>query len=341
MRRKDIEYVLRGLGATQFRYTGNWVMTSCPLARWTHEGGTDLRPSFGVREGQGISPAHCFTCGFNGGVVSLIREYGRYAIRDGLTTKEELDELVNYVLLAEEDTGDIRVTGMMLDQPVVVPQDIEDCLGTYHEYFAKRGIDAELAEKWKLGWNDMDDRVLFPVFVKEGRLDRLVGVIGRTVIGEEPKYKNYPPKFRKSEYLYGEWLKPKELDLLIVVEGPIDAILVNKAIEEHGLEKTWCVALMGAEPSEIQLDKMVAMASEVCCMLDNDSSGKMGTLKIVGGKVGQKKFKGIGERCIVSVVNWPDEVKDAGELTPDEIVELIHERRFFLEDKLRKELGIE
>lgn len=342
MQRKDIEYVVRRLGVDtgQMKKSGDWWMVSCPLARWTHESGTDLNPSFGIREGQGVSAAHCFACGFQGGVISLIREYGKYGIRDGLVTKDDLDELVDYVLLAEDDTGDIRVTGMMLDQPVVVPQDIEDCLDTYHPYLADRGIDEQTASRWRLGWYDMDDRVLFPVFKKEGKHDRLMGVIGRTVVGEEPKYKNYPPKFKKADVLYGEWLAPKELDLLVVVEGPVDAVKTNLAIEEHGLEKVWCVALMGAEPSERQLDRMVALAGEVCCMLDNDPSGRMGTVKLAGGKVGEKRFRGIGERCMVSVVEWPEDVKDAGELEAAEIVELIQERRFVLEERLRKELGM-
>jgi hypothetical protein len=344
MQRKDIEYVLRRLGVDtrQMKQSGDWWMVSCPLARWTHESGTDLHPSFGIREGQGVSPAHCFACGFKGSVISLIREYGRYGIRDGLVTKDDLDELVDYVLLAEDDTGDIRVTGMMLDQPVVVPQDIEDCLDTYHPYFADRGIDEQTASRWKLGWHDMDDRVLFPVFKKEGKHDRLMGVIGRTVVGEEPKWKNYPPKFKKSECLFGEWLKPKDADKIVVVEGPIDAIKVNDALEKRKMDdEFWCVALMGAEPSDVQLDKLVAFGSEVICMLDNDASGKMGTLKLAGGRIGGKRFKGIGERTIVSAVMWPEEVNDPGELEVEEIIELIEDRHPMLEIKLRKELKLE
>lgn len=342
MDRKSIEHVLRGIGVDTgtMKKSGEWWQISCPLAKWTHEKGTDKNPSFGIREGIGISAVHCFSCGFSGGVISLLREYGRYAIPEGLITREDIDELVNYVLLSEDDMGDVRVTGMLLDQPVVVPQEIESCLGMYHEYFGKRGIDEEVAKKWGLGWYDIDDRVLFPVFRKEGKHRRLLGVVGRTVVGEEPRYRNYPPKFKKAEALYGEWLVPDKLELLVVVEGSIDAIKVNMAIEEYGFEKIWCVALMGADPSKTQLDKMVALADEVCCMLDNDTSGKMGTLKIAGGSVGSKSFEGIGRRCLVSVVDWPEEVKDADELEGKEIVRLIEERRFMIEEILMRELRI-
>lgn len=340
MRRKDIEFVLRSLGSSEFKYTGDWVMTNCPLAKWTHDKGTDSHPSFGVREGQGISPVNCFACGFGGGVVSLVREYGRYAINEGIATKPQLDELVDYVLLAEDERIDVTVSGMMVEQPALVSSEIEESLGIYHIYFAERGIDEETARKWKLGWNFYEERVLFPVFTKEGKHDRLMGVVGRTLSGREPKYRNYPPRFKKTDYLYGEWLAPKELDLLVVVEGPIDAIVVNMALEEYEIERVWCVALMGADPSSKQLDKMVSMSEEVCGMLDNDASGKMGMLKLAGGSVGNKKYKGIGERCLTSVVMWEEGMNDPGELVSDTIIKLIQERKFVVEVELMKELGL-
>ena len=84
--------------------------------------GIPTRPSAFV-ESSGISGAHCFSCKFSGGLISLIGLMGGYAIAEGTATKEEIDELVDYVLLAEEDTGDFRVKGMFLDQPVTVPQE--------------------------------------------------------------------------------------------------------------------------------------------------------------------------------------------------------------------------
>ena len=243
MKRKDIEVVLRKLGASEFKYTTDWIMTNCILAEWTHEHGRDSNPSFGVKEGFGVSPAHCFSCGFSGGLISLIREYAKYALPEGKIRQEEIDELIDFILISEEDTGDLRMTGMMLDQPVVVPHEIEDMLNLYHEYFAERGIGEDIAQKWNLGWHEMDERVLFPVFVKEGKHNRLVGVAGRTVCGEEPKYRNYPPKFKKSDHLYGGWLKPDETKKIVVVEGPIDVIQVNKAFEVKGLKEYWCVEI--------------------------------------------------------------------------------------------------
>ena len=53
MKRADIEHVLRALGSTEFRYSGDWVMTNCPLARWTHSKGRiqDRHSVFRLHEG--------------------------------------------------------------------------------------------------------------------------------------------------------------------------------------------------------------------------------------------------------------------------------------------------
>lgn len=43
--------------------TGSWFMGRCPLAEWTHEGGADEHPSFGIRiDRTGELYYNCFTC---------------------------------------------------------------------------------------------------------------------------------------------------------------------------------------------------------------------------------------------------------------------------------------
>ena len=57
---KNIEYVVERMGITSVKKNGDWVMLSCPLAPWTHAGGTDSRPSFGIKEDKGISGVYRF-----------------------------------------------------------------------------------------------------------------------------------------------------------------------------------------------------------------------------------------------------------------------------------------
>ena len=78
-------------------------------------------------------------------------------------------------------------------------------LGTQHPYFERRGITEETAAKWNLGWHDKDDQVLFPVYMKEGKLNRLVGVIGRTVVDEGTKVQELPERLPRVPLLV-RWL---------------------------------------------------------------------------------------------------------------------------------------
>lgn len=340
MKRADIEFVLGRIGATEFKVSGEWIMTNCPLAPWTHEKGTDLRPSFGIREGVGISGVHCFSCGYKGGVMGLVREYARYAFPLKMITEEQIQELVDFIIVAEDE----KFAGSVVqeEESIAVPAELEKYLNTYHPYFAERGIDEVTAEMWGLGYVEkffdletvttLTKRVLFPLYEKEDGGAVLRGVIGRAIEDEDvAKYKNSPPKFRKADYLYGEWLKPKEATRIIVVEGPIDVIRVNmEIVDNYGLlgSEYWAVGLMGAHPSSKQLVRLLDMAEEVIVMTDNDAAGKVGKKKLV---------EGLGNRLIVSTVVWEEGETDPGALEGN-LVEKIVGRRYILEEELSKRM---
>ncbi len=327
MKRKAIEEILSKLGSKEFKYTGEWVMTNCPLPPWTHDGGTDSNPSFGVLVKKGLSPANCFACEFSGGMLTLIREYGRYAVDDGRISKESMDELVDYVLLEEEEDvedGD----RLILEEDPMLSEEIVDCLGKWHEYFEYRGISREGQDVWGLGYSSTEGRILFPVYDQSGIAP--IGVVGRTVRNEDPKYKNYPRGFKRGEYLLGEHLIPKKgVEKLIVVEGPIDAVKVWQKIDEEELSGFSVVAGLGTKMTETQIEKLVWYANEeIVLMLDNDPSGIKGT---------QKVNEVVGERKPVFIVEYPEDVKE-----PEDLIELgpvLENRISYLEYKMKRILG--
>lgn len=293
MRKKDIKQVLLSLGSKTFKDSGQSIQSDCPLAPFTHEGGKDSRPSFGAKEESGLSYCHCFSCGYSGSLMSLVREYGKYAIPEGIFTHEEMKELVDFIFLAEDE--EVEYVPEIIETPKPSSQ-ILDSIGVWHDYFQDRGIDKEVFKEWNLGYFKPDNRIMFPVY--EGY--DVVGMVGRAVDNNPVKYCNYPPKFKKSNYLYGLWKKPKTAMSLIVVEGPLDVITVNSLVDET----YFCVGLMGAEPSKMQMDLLVESADEVICMLDNDSSGKKGQKDLL---------KGIGKRTVLTFVEYPKGIKDPDE----------------------------
>ena len=321
MNRKDIRHVLQVLGSSKFTDSGESVMTNCPLSPWTHESGTDRKPSLGVKEAQGMSYTHCFACGWSGGLLSLVREYGKYAIPDGKCTEDDIKQLIDFILLSEEeefvlDTQDIEMPKLS--------EDILSYIGKPHTYFSDRGISETSTTSWRLGFHKEHNRAIFPVYDDPNKDP--VGVIGRLISGDnESKYRNYPPKFKKSWFLYGLWRKPSEVEKLIVCEGPIDVIKVNQVLLQNGLLDYWAVGLMGAEPSKKQMELLIENAEEVIMMLDNDSSGKKGQKDLANG---------LYKRLKLSMVRWENEIHDPDE-AGDNIIAMIEERELYLEDRLK------
>ena len=55
MKQETVIPWLKMLGATvpTAQLRGGWTVACCPLAHWTHDGGTDKNPAFAVRKENG------------------------------------------------------------------------------------------------------------------------------------------------------------------------------------------------------------------------------------------------------------------------------------------------
>ena len=108
-------------------------------------------------------------------------------------------------------------------------------------------------------------------------------------------------------------------------------MIVNQNLKKHKIEDLFAVALMGADPSERQIDWLKDNADEVICMLDNDPSGKLGTKKLI---------EALDSHVVVSVVEWDDRHKD-----PDEagayVITMLNCRETVLEHRLSRLLRLQ
>lgn len=349
MKRADIEYVLRELGAEKFQLSGDHVMTNCVLAPWTHAKGTDSRPSMGVKISPGMSVFNCFSCGSSGGFLKLVNMAGRYRVADGLMTEEELQALRDFVLMAEEETEGVIVKGIegMDSGPEPLPKKLLDMLGRYHPYYEKRsreygwpGIREDTAKLWNLGYGTVKEktangrithveRLLLPVMDHEGEIVLVQGRVLRDDV-KAPKYRNFPKNAKKSLYLYGEHLITDEIDTLIVIESQMGTVLANQLLRDRGENNVLVVGLMGSKPSNEQLDKLVRWGTkEVVLFMDNDPAGKVGMKQLVDG---------LRYRCNITVVSYPEgtDGADPDSVGPERFLQMLETRRSFLEDRLAK-----
>lgn len=338
MNREDIEFVLRGLGSDRIGHTHDHIMTSCPLAKWTHPHGTDSNPSMGVLESEGMSPVNCFTCGYRGGLLGLVNEVERYRAAEGNGDKELTSLLTDFIRDAETKEFVERPDLKEIEMPLELMQN----LNKYHPYMQSRGIKEETAKKWLLGWWDFsvpmvgeykaenNERIIYPVISKKGDIKGFqCRLIDSSV--DAPKYKNYPQGVSKSAYLYGEHLV-KDREKLLILESQNGTVKVNQLLEENGITNILALGLMGSKPSDAQVDKMVMWGKEVIICLDNDAAGRTGTTELI------KKLR--YRSCMLSIIPYPpdSEGKDAEDLG-EGLLDLLDKRLYYIEYQLRKSLS--
>ena len=182
------------------------------------------------------------------------------------------------------------------------------------EYLDTRGVDAEVARRFGLGyapasWDALlsrmkaegvgDDllvqaglvlprqtgggfydrfrgRLLFPIRDTQGRV---VAFGGRALAGEEPKYLNSPetPLYVKGQILYAldvARAAMRERGRAILVEGYLDCVMAH----QHGFTET--VAALGTAFTPAQLGLLRRHADEVIALFDADAAGQKAASRI-------------------------------------------------------------
>jgi len=301
MDRAHLRQVLSGLGCGKISEREKNISANCPFARFTHKDFRDRHPSFSIEisePGQG-SRYHCFACGESGGSV---KKLCRRLQSLGMLIPPEILRLV------EQHEGEaLRVSSLetkyrTLDQfaPVAVEPDevlseeeLAPFSGRVPRYVLDRGITLESCKLWDLGYHKEEGKVVIPV--RRSADKALVGVMTRTIFeNQRPKYLPMIP-FKKSRYLYGEHLA-SVADQMLVVEGFFDAIWLRQC----GFD---AVAVMGAEVSAIQAEKLLSMKKPIVLALDWDVAGLRGMAKAV------HRLK---NRCLLKVA-WPAETCACGD----------------------------
>lgn len=312
-----IQKLLEALGVRETTVNGGWVMSTCPLAPWTHKGGKDSNPSFGVKvEPQDKSYFNCFAC-HSGSLFSLVQTIaynlsvspvvGRtYDLRAAL----EILDGGDVVVLPDYDSvrGDAVVCpwpDTALDEMGLKPL-VEG--STALKYLDSRGVDLGLADSMGVREDFLRQRVVFPIRNAYGQL---CGARGRSY-----DY-SCPPQFIHYDYTFDGvnntnlvWFNEKALneDLpVIVVEGQFDVCRVLKVYPA-------VVGILTAKASAKKLSKL-AQTSGVLFMLDNDDTGRLSTEKML------ERVSGMGVPC--GVVSYPEKYKDPDSVPDEEMREIL------------------
>ena len=311
--------------------TPNNVQVCCPY----HSEGQERRPSAGIRKSDGLF--HCFACG----EVHTLPEVVSYCFghTDDVMGAWGWNWLLkNFVTIQVEERKDVeldcerhslnqlhnsRHTRLQRTETMgdYVGEDELDSYRYTHPYWAKRGIvDEQLIELFDLGFDKDTDCITMPIRDKDGTV---VFVARRSV---KTKWFNYPQGVQKPIYGLYEYLTVcqrlidesrckrsgkayllNKISEVFICESMIDALLLWQA-------GYYAFALngLGSSYQFAELQKLPIRKYILCT--DNDDAGS---------KARQVLKSALGNSKILTEIQFPQNRKDVGECTEEEIKNIL------------------
>ena len=248
----------------------------CPF----HKGGKEQSPGLYVYVGRprtDVQPgtAWCHTCHRAWTFPNLLLSLGaNHAVVESVLEQIRADE--KYAVKSKQ------FTGINFDNPVL-PETVLAVFDYCPVMLRDQGFDLQVLRENDVGFDRDRQRVTFGI---RDHLGNLVGVSGRTVIGEEPRYKIYRSEFygvcpgynlEKSKVLWGldkfyhTRLHFADDDPVVVCEGFKQALWTKMA----GIDNT--VALLGSAISVEQRILLSRITNEVVLFLDHNTAGRKAT----------------------------------------------------------------
>lgn len=268
-------------------------------------------PSFTVTPGKNLF--HCFGCHVGGDVFNFVMKI------ENLSFSEAIKFLANKYGIpipekekTEQEIQREKASKQIYDANALAVKFFQACLLKTEygkgalDYLSKRGIDANIIERFSLGlavpgyhtlcnalgkrgvstellakaglavkrddgsvYDRFRERIMIPI--KDAR-GRVIGFTGRVVGKGEPKYLNTGETelFTKRSILFGmdvAFKAAKEKKQIIVVEGHMDAISL------HAGSIDWAVASMGTAFTEQHANLIARVVPEVVFSFDSDEAG--------------------------------------------------------------------
>ena len=240
----DNLYLLRQAGFSGSpNHRGELPNQFCPYHEHRHRS-----PSLSVNIYNGF---YCYSCGARGSIRKLLKDSGVSFYQ----TQVSYDEISFDSIDVHEEK--LAPSWKSNDSEVQVWSKL------YHPYMAKRGFDKPICILNKIGYDRSEARITIPVYFNGA----YYGCVKRTVLDEEPKY-TQPINFPRRSILYSPLSQPERSDVVIVVEGPLNAIRAT----QFGFRS---VATFGCMPSQDQIDLVLNLKERrVVICPDNDQAGR-------------------------------------------------------------------
>jgi DNA primase len=236
----------------------------------------------------------CFACGERGTLLDLVM---RTTNRNYFEASRVISTAAKGIDFASRIEKDIQVREEFLEfDKDLIDRLHNDLLSSEKaiEYFKGRNIEIDAIKKFKLGYSPKQDMVVVPVY---SHTDICVGFVGRSIEGKSFKNSTGLPR---NKVLFN--LNNVKFSDIVIVESSFDAI------------RLWqlnipAIATLGANIGKNQINLINKYATRIILAMDQDEAGRTLT-------------RNLNSSVTVPILNmdFPDEVKDIGDMKDEEIV---------------------
>ena len=262
----DVSALLAALDVRVEKRAGKRLWAKCPSP--DHD---DKDPSWYIwnSEGDARHGKHrCYGCGFRGGPLALIREL-RGGDWDDAKAWLNAGSVTYTPLHVTIEIQEAKAIAAVKPPTWVQFADSFDAWPSLAaKYLRSRNIGMDLVKRWGLGFIAKGDReyagrIWLPMRDATGKLRTWQA---RTYIDAEVRYTT--PTRVRTPILYGceHWPEPEDRRVLVVVEGPIDVLSVDRAT------RLPVGGIIGSDPSGQQISAMATFPN-VVVMTDADAAG--------------------------------------------------------------------
>jgi hypothetical protein len=266
MKLEEMEQLLVRLGIDPIRTKDSEILALCPGHKEL-TGREDRNPSWWINAdtGQHI----CFSCGFKGGLWSLIAQRQNLHDQNGRLDYADAKDWLY------ESFGAIQMDVLTeIERPIEKPEykisqaSLAVFVDPPADALKSRGLSLAAAQAYELLWDASKKNWI--IVIRDPYSNKLLGWQEK---GFSRRYfNNYPPGVEKSQSLFG--FSQYSGGQMIVVESPLDVVRLASLGISGG------VSTYGVHISNEQL-RLIKEADEVVFALDNDEAGKANSKKLL------------------------------------------------------------
>lgn len=255
---------------------------------------------------------YCFGCSVGGNGISFLMEYEKLSFVEAVSLLAEQMGIEVPQHAKQQATYKVSANLYGLLEEVTQFYTKELRHNTHAiTYLKQRGLSGEIAKKFNLGyapgaWDTLlktfgdkeslfaagllvkksesqgyydrfRDRIVFPIRDRRGRV---IGLGGRVLAQQEPKYLNSPETtlFHKGKELYGlyeTFQANRQLERILVVEGYMDVLALFQ------VDLPFAVATLGTATSRDQISRLMSHTQEIIFCFDGDIAGKKAAWRVL------------------------------------------------------------